>query len=296
MDTPTPTGPIPRTPVRPIGVPVLRNLGEELHTVAEEEESIPDTDVDEDEAEAPKYVPVAYITAHFKGKSMFSFQGPNKYKEGKLFLRRFAGEVKCSGVKFFKDALNDIGEAVFQTHNDTIFQALLQLCSDEAVDIVLRYPDDGVAAYAALYRAVYKTQTAVQNLGTLKAQIANWKIPGDRDPSNSMSQLQTRQREKSALVHYDMKEQVADIQLALPVEYAVPASHVNPATDPDTLISSVLAHYENYIRPHISKKKKDFVGGISDDTKSGQGRGRGGGGAGRVRDNRQQHDCATSQA
>ena len=121
METPAPTGPIPKTPVRPVGIPVLRNLEDDLETVGEEGEEFERRDYDEDDAEAPKYVPVSYITAHFKGKNMFSFQGPNKYKEGKLFLRRFAGEVKCSGVKFFKDALNDIGEVVFQTHNDTIF-------------------------------------------------------------------------------------------------------------------------------------------------------------------------------
>ena len=285
METPS-TGPIPRTPIRLARGETLRSIAEELERSAdgepgagtEEEADSSDEEVVNDDT--PRYVPVKYLTDHFRNKQPYSFTGADKYKQGKLFIARFEGEVRCSGVLYFKDAL--LGGPVFATHNDTIYQALLQLTSEAAVEIVLRYDGDGVAAYRALRRAIFKTQTATQTLGALKSTIANYRVPGDRDPSSSLSTLQSLQREKAALVNYDTSEQLADIILALPVEYALPAQAVTPDTDPDTLIANVLVHFENYLR-HASKKRSALPGvaaiddgGKTNNRSGGGGRGKGG--------------------
>ena len=61
------------------------------------------------------YAQVRWLTESFRGQDLFSFAGPNRFEDGKLFLERFQGVVETSGVKHFKTALEDT--AVYESHS-----------------------------------------------------------------------------------------------------------------------------------------------------------------------------------
>lgn len=189
------------------------------------------------------------LTVPFRNFSAFTFKGQTRYRDGKLFLDRFRGNVKTHPNVNVRTILDENRtEAIPDTWNQTVYQALLLLTGDDAVDTVLNYPDDGVAAYKALYRMVFRL-TAVNAAPDLKRAIAEWEFPTDRHPAASINAFRTKQRELVTVLpaYTDMEMQLADFKLAVPERYSV-LLHTGNSTDPDSLGIEIVNYYESFLR------------------------------------------------
>ena len=241
-----------------------------------------------------EHIPVRDLTDPFRTqKELFSFSGQQRYRDGKLFMERFSGAIATHRNPDFAKSLT--AKEVPETWLRTIYQALVQLTTGEAVDTVLNYHGDGVAAYNALRRLIFRL-TATNAVPDLKRRLGNWKFPVDRHPSSSIATFRSIQRELAAILpSYDEEHQLADFKLAVPERYAIVLMNKTDI-DSDTLGVDIVNFFESFIRHERysdrdegdknknrrNRGRNPSAGGIqTTDSRNGNGGGQGGRGGGR---------------
>lgn len=238
------------------------------------------------------------ITSHFKGRDVFTFDETDKFDKGKLFLTRFALIIKNTKIHSLKAFLSsssriprefppvdDEAEPVdsikiVDQHNSAIFTALVLLTDGTAVKTVQRYEDDedGIAAYRALHRSVYKDNVQT-HLSTLKKKLSNFSLSETADPTKPLDVYTETQRAIARVTAYDEYNQLADLLNLLPERYA--SLRERSYNDVDHFVSTVVNYWDCFVKGKNSRPAKASAAGITDGSGGGRNRLRGGRGGGR---------------
>ena len=75
------------------------------------------------------------FTNPFKNPKVFTFEGSDRFEEGKVFVQRFEGIGRTHKLKAVREAFKEVAQPS-ELHNDAIYQAMLLLTDGAAVDLV----------------------------------------------------------------------------------------------------------------------------------------------------------------